>query len=65
MKELISYNVTYFAFGICLSEVWALKEILEAQLGFGLIRSSLSGELVKFYTGPKIYPRSSHLAICA
>ena len=50
MKELISYNVTYFAFGICLSEVWALKEILEAQLGFGFIRSSLSGELIKFHT---------------
>lgn len=41
MKGLISYNVTSFAFGICLSEVWALKEILEAHY-FGLIRSSSS-----------------------
>ena len=41
MKGLISYIVTSFAFGICLSEVWALKEILEAHY-FGLIRSSSS-----------------------
>ena len=38
MKGLISYIVTSFAFGICLSEVWALKEILEAHY-FGLIRT--------------------------
>lgn len=41
MKGLISYIVTSFAFGICLSEVWALKELLEAHY-FGLIRSSSS-----------------------
>ena len=41
MKGIISYIVTSFAFGICLSEVWALKEILEAHY-FGLIRSSSS-----------------------
>ena len=42
MKGLISYIVTSFAFGICLSEVWALKEILEAHYFGRLIRSSSS-----------------------
>ena len=55
MKGLISY--TSFAFGICLSEVWALKEILSYSL--------LIVELIKFHTWQKIYLRSSYLAICA